>query len=311
MVGNDETFDLDPPDQKYPHVRQDRRSALIRRNQAANGEAREIVEAAQTLREGFAADVLEQSVEPVRQRRLHLVGEMRRLVIDADVEAELVADIGAFLRAAGNADHLRARDFGELPDDASNSARGGGDDDGFARFRRDDLVQAVPCGDAGHADHAEIGLQRDRLGVDDVEAGAVGHEIWLPAAHADDEIAGLEARIVRLDDFADRPAAHHRPDLLRLGVGFGVAEPAAHVGIEREKMIAYENLARAGLGNGRLDEPEMRGRDLVGRTGIENQLLVDGHGGVLARVAGPGVYPVWRAGGTGGAACERNARISR
>ena len=67
-------------------------------------------------------------------------------------------------------------------------------------------------------------------------------------------------------------------------------------------MIAHQDLARAGLGHRRLDEPEMRGRDLLGRTGIENQLLVDGHGGVLARVAGPRVYPVWWAGGTGGRA---------
>src|ERR1700739_787482 len=140
MVANDETFDLDPPDQKYPHVRQDRRRALIRRNQAADGEAREIVEPTQTLREGFAADVLEQSVEPVRQRRLHFLRKTRRLVIDAGIEAEFVADISAFLGAAGDADHLRARDFGELPDDASNGARSGRYDDGFARFRCDDLV---------------------------------------------------------------------------------------------------------------------------------------------------------------------------
>ena len=160
MVGNDETFDLDPPDQKYPHVRQDRRSALIRRDQAADGEARKIIEPTQTLREGFAADVLEQSVEPVRQRRLHLVGEMRRLVIDADVEAELVADIGAFLRAAGNADRPRAGELGELADERPDRSARRCDNHRFTGLRFADHPQTAISSEPRHAEHAETGRDR-------------------------------------------------------------------------------------------------------------------------------------------------------
>ena len=45
---------------------------------------------------------------------------MRRFVIDTEVEAEFVAHIGAFLGAAGDADHLCPLRLGELADHAAD-----------------------------------------------------------------------------------------------------------------------------------------------------------------------------------------------
>jgi hypothetical protein len=99
----------------------------------------------------------------------------------------------------------------------------------------------------------------------------------LPAAHADHGVADLEARIVRRFDLADRPPAHHRPHGLRRGIGFGVAEAAAHIGVEREEAMADERFARPGLGNRRFDNAEIRRRDFSGRAMVEQDLLVGRH----------------------------------
>ena len=58
----------------------------------------------------------------------------------------------------------------------------GGDEHRLAGLWRDDLVQAVPGRDAGHAERTEIGLDRRRLGVDDAQAFAVAQRVTLPAA---------------------------------------------------------------------------------------------------------------------------------
>ena len=69
------------------------------------------------LRERLAADIFEEPVDAVWQRRLHLFREIRRLVIDADCVAQLLNGVGALLRAAGDPDSPGARMFRELPHD--------------------------------------------------------------------------------------------------------------------------------------------------------------------------------------------------
>ncbi|MNT90262.1 hypothetical protein D3C72_2311320 [compost metagenome] len=60
------------------------------------------------------ADVLEQDVHVAGRCRGKLLREVRRLVVHAGVEAELLDDIAALLRAPGDADHtatLQLRDL--------------------------------------------------------------------------------------------------------------------------------------------------------------------------------------------------------
>jgi len=91
------------------------RRALIRGDEAADRHASEVVEPAQSLLEGLAADVLEQAVDAARQRGLELLGEVRRPMVDAGGVAELVDGVGAFLRPAGDADGARAGGVRKLP----------------------------------------------------------------------------------------------------------------------------------------------------------------------------------------------------
>ena len=48
-------------------------------------------------------------------------------------------------------------------------------------------------------------------------------------------------------------------------------------------MLAHDELAFARRGHGRINGAEIRGRHLVGGTGIENDLLVDSHEGLPER----------------------------
>src|SRR4051794_8424108 len=84
-------------------------------------------------------------------------------MVDTDIVAELVSGVFAFVRPAVDADGARGFGFRKLPDDRTDSAGRGGDDDGLALFRRNDLVDAIPSGDAGHPhrpDIAWIGTRR-------------------------------------------------------------------------------------------------------------------------------------------------------
>ena len=141
------------------------------------------------------------------------------LVVDAGVEAELVDHVVALVGAAGDADGAAATRLGQLADRAADRAAGRAHDDGLARLGLDDLHQPVPGRDAGHADRAQVRRERHARGVDLAQhAGLrrVDHRVLLPAAHADDLVAGLVAGVSRLDHLAHRAADHHRVQRLRL-----------------------------------------------------------------------------------------------
>jgi len=81
--------------------------------------------------------------------------------------------------------------------------------------------------------------------------------VLLPAERPDDEIAGLEARVVALDRFADGLRRHHLADLDRLRVGARGAHATALIWVDRRPEDADEHLARARLRHRRLDELEV------------------------------------------------------
>src|SRR3546814_8369822 len=83
---------------------------------------------------------------------------------------------------AGRADDPAALDLGDLADERADRARGGRHEHGLASFRLADIEQADIGGHARHAEHADPGSRPRQIGIDLLQAGAVGEGIFLPAA---------------------------------------------------------------------------------------------------------------------------------
>ena len=64
------------------------------------------------------------------------------------------------------------------------------------------------------------------------------HRLVAPAGHVLDEVARREALGLALDHLADRAAVHRLAELERRDVAFHVVHPAAHVGVDRQPLVA-------------------------------------------------------------------------
>ena len=118
------------------------------------------------------------------------------LVVDASVKAQFGGGVLAFLRPASNADHAASTRLGQRRKGAAHRAGGCAHHDGLSGLRLNDLDQSVPGGHARHADCAQVMRQWHVGGVHLAQsAGCFGidHAEFLPAAHAHDLVAGLEA----------------------------------------------------------------------------------------------------------------------
>ncbi len=202
-------------------------------------------------------------------------------VVDAGVEAEFVTHVGAFLGSTGDADRAAARHLRELTHDRTHGAAGCRHQHRFAGLRLADLVQAVPGRDARHADGTEVGRERDVLGLDLVQAGAVRDAVLLPAEVADDRVTDSELRVLGGFDDAGRAADHRLAERLRRRVRLGVVHAAAHVRIERQEVIAHQDLAGADARDRNALETEIVRRDgaTLRAAGKDDALVGLGHGG--------------------------------
>src|SRR5690606_24198931 len=131
------------------------RGRVVAGDQAAQRDAGMNVEEWQDGVEDRAADILEIDVDAAGNGFPELLREVRVVAVDAGVEAECLDHEAAFLRAAGNADDAAALYFGDLADDRADRAAGGSDHDRFTFLRLADPEQAVPCGEARHAENAQ------------------------------------------------------------------------------------------------------------------------------------------------------------
>src|SRR5450759_3793513 len=95
-----------------------------------------------------------------------------------------------------------------------------------------DLEQPHVSGHTRHPENTECGLNWCSRWFDLLQAGAIGQRMGLPASPAYDDVALGEPGDVRGNHFADRAALHHIADANRLGVGWRIAHPTAHVGVE-------------------------------------------------------------------------------
>src|SRR3546814_9458221 len=95
---------------------------IICRDESANRNAREFVEEREHGLPYRAADQFEIDVDTIGAGGSKLVGEARRAMIDRSIEAKLVDEIGAFLRAAGNPHDPAALDLRDLADERADGA---------------------------------------------------------------------------------------------------------------------------------------------------------------------------------------------
>ena len=89
-----------------------------------------------------AADILEVDIDALRACRRELFGKVRRPMVDGRVEAQLLGDVTALVRPAGNADRAGAADLGELSDQRTDWTARRRDDHRLARFGLADEQQA-------------------------------------------------------------------------------------------------------------------------------------------------------------------------
>ena len=205
-----------------------------------------------------------------------LVRDVARLVVDGGIEAELVDEHRALLRAPGDADGARALDLGDLADGRADRAGGPGDQHGVAVLGAAHVEQAEVRGHAGHAEDAEVRGQRGPVAGGDLEdAGAVGDRVVLDAERALHQVALGKALVARGDHAAEGQRAHRLADLDGRQVRGACAHPPAHRGVDRDVRDLDDELAVGGFRQRHLREPE------VGCLG-----LADGSRGELELAAG-------------------------
>src|SRR5581483_1166457 len=272
-VEDDHSLHSDPVDEHRAHVAIGvRLRRVVFGDEAAHHDARAHPHQLQHRIEDFAAHVLEMHVHAIGAGLRERLLQSPRLVVDAGVEAELVDDVAAFLRTAGDADGAAAPQLRELAHDAAHRARGGRDHHGFARLRPADLLQAEVGRHPGHAEDAEVVAERRRRAVHPRRLLRRAEE--LPAERREDVLALLQLRIPGLQHFAHRLPHHHLAQLDALGVALRVAHAAAHVRVEREPQVAHQHLALGGRRQRRLLHAEVVLRHPAGRAARQHDAAV-------------------------------------
>jgi len=136
--------------------------------------------------EDLAADVVEVDVDAVRRLLAQLGAQIRGLVVDRRVEAQLVGQPRALLGSARDADHTAALELRDLARGRTDRARRARDDDGVALARLAHVQQPEVRRHAGHAQRAEPALGRRDVEVDGAQAVARHRRVLLHAGDAGD-----------------------------------------------------------------------------------------------------------------------------
>ena len=245
-----------------------RRLGVVGRDHPAQRYPAVGVHAIQRGLEMVAADVVEVDVDAVRAVLAQRLAQVLGLVVERRVEAELVDQVGDLLGRARAAHHARPAQPRELAHDAPHGAGGRRHEHRLALLRLADLREAVPGGQAGHAQHPERRGHGCPVGIHRQQAGAVGGVVLAPAVLGLHPVALAQLGAVRRHDLSHRAALEHLADLERRDVGLHVAHPPAHVGVHREVAVSHQHLTRRRLGQWHLGQLEvLRARLPVGPRG--------------------------------------------
>lgn len=174
-------------------------------------------------------------------RLLELLAEVRRLVVEGDVEAELVSQPLALVVGAAEANDARALDLGNL---RRHAARGAGSARNNNRLSGLGVADGHHAHPGGQARHAQRG--KHVLGV--LEAGVVGSGGRLELAVADDGVLGptrdgrhevADSSALRLggDDAGHGAAAHDGADGNGLNVRSGACKSPVLACVKRKARL--------------------------------------------------------------------------
>ncbi len=175
------------------------------------------------------------------------------LVVDGCIVAERVSQQRALLRPARDPDGSAPEVTSNLTDAGTHAARGARHEYRLSRLRPADVDEPEVSRESGHAENAERSREwRDTLVylVHHVPRRSVGDRVFLPAEFAVHDVANLEIRMPRRDDFADAAPTHRVPDLERFLEACPVEHVHAHDRRERQEQCPYQELAFSGLGYG-------------------------------------------------------------
>src|SRR5690606_11226953 len=255
--------DHDPVGQHGAHqprqlIRPGRQSGVVVvGDQAADGDAGEVVEQADDRIQHLAADIFEVDVDAIGAGCPELAFESLVTVVDGGIEAQLVHHIVTLVVGAGDADHATALELSDLADYAADRTGRGRNHHGFTFLGLPQLQQADVGGEAWHAQYAQGGADGREVRIQPAQPLAVGQRIELPAAAGEHDVSFLPVRVAGGDDLADRAAFHDFADLDRLGVGAGGAHAAAHIRVEGQINGFQQHLAFARRRDGSTFQLEM------------------------------------------------------
>ena len=183
--------------------------------------------------------------------------QIERAVIDAVVEAQAVLHPQALLRSAGHADNACAGALGELASHRADRAGRGGNHHGLALFRLADLSDAAIRRRARHAEHAEIGRQRRAMPRKlTSRSPGVTECVCQPRAPTATSPGTKSACAEAITSPTVSPG-HHVARVDRLCVGLLLAQPAAHIGVDRQPDRPRHHLATRRLRHGVLADLEI------------------------------------------------------
>lgn len=180
------------------------RSGVVLRDHTAADDATEVVHGVDRSLKVFTTNVLVVDVDTVGSKSGEGIGRLLVLVVEGTVEAKVVGDVVLLLVIADGADDLQALVLGELANELTNGTRCGTDEDGLALLGLTNGVEARVGGKTGHAEGANEELGVEVVGVLELAGGSslvLGDDTVLSSVlHHNNDIAGLELVVVRLED---------------------------------------------------------------------------------------------------------------
>lgn len=167
--------------------------------------------------EDGTANIVKVDVDKVGSGLLELLAEIRVLVVDGDVEAEVVSQPLALVVGAGNANDAGAANLGQLTGNAARSAGRTRDDDGLAGLGLTNMEHAKVGRQAGGAEDREVvgGVGDGRVGSGGLDGGGRQNGVLSPASVGRDDIAS--GGLVRLggENTRDGGSTHRLANLNR------------------------------------------------------------------------------------------------